>query len=160
MKNVRFIIFLLLVPFAFLLASCDNSVPAELQMEVVSIISMEGYSEEQILAGIEYFDLWIYEEPGNAGTDDIVPTQPVQPIDDSEIVPPVFEGRLYRDGYLRVENLDPGKYYIEARAGGDPDICEFVSVVVQGSNMDEYGNIIVERGVPVLIKLLVSYDRH
>ena len=114
----------------------------------------------QILAGIEYFDLWIYEEPGNAGTDDIVPTQPVQPIDDSEIVPPVFEGRLYRDGYLRVENLDPGKYYIEARAGGDPDICEFVSVVVQGSNMDEYGNIIVERGVPVLIKLLVSYDRH
>lgn len=150
MKNVRFIIFLLLVPFAFFLVSCDNSVPEELQMEVVSINSVEGYSEEQILAGIEYFDLWIYEEPGNTGTDDIPPTK---------IVPPVFEGRLYRDGYLRVENLDPGKYYIEATAGGDSDICECISVVAQGSNMDEYGNIIVERGVPVLIKLLVSYSR-
>lgn len=91
--------------------------------------------------------MWIYEEPESEGTDDFLP-------------PPVFEGRLYRDGYLRVENLDPGKYYIVARAGGNQDICEYISVVVQGNNMDEYGNIIVERGVPVLIKLLVSYDRH
>ena len=32
-------------------------------------------------------------------------------------------------------------------------------VEVESNNMDEYGNIIIERGVPVLIKLHIDYWR-
>lgn len=157
MKNVRFIIFLLLVPFAFLLASCDNSVPEELQMEVREVVSMDNLSADQILDGIEYFDLII-----NKGFEDDEVDGPIQPIgswEDFEDIPPVFEGRVYRGEYLRIEGLEPGKYRVLAFAGGDPDICEFVSVDVESNNMDEYGNIIIERGVPVLIKLHIDYYR-
>ncbi len=131
-----------------LFTSCDNSVPEELQLEVREVVSMDNLSADQILDGIEYFDLII-----NKGFEDDEAGGPQQDI------PPVFEGRVYRGEYLRIEGLEPGKYRVLAFAGGDPDICEFVSVDVESNNMDEYGNIIIERGVPVLIKLHIDYYR-
>ncbi|MBP5442932.1 MAG: hypothetical protein J6Y60_06815 [Treponema sp.] len=165
MKNVRFIIFLLLVPFAFLLASCDNDMSEEFILEVHPE-SVENYNHDNPFKDIDYFMLSLYKVDLDKVSSDI----PQVGAGTTEYPQsPVFEGkRLNKGDILRLDSLEPGYYYMEAKACCESDLgySDRHEVIVKSNNsitvpVTQNGGtaefIVVEPGVPTIIKFSIKF---
>ena len=151
------------------LTSCENELAEEFSVEVDPNSDDYLYDSNDPFVAIDFFMLSmarVHENVGNldgnlpGGNQDVPLYQP----DPDDIV---FVGkRLNKGDILRLDNLAPGKYFLFADACyNDPasengfDYVMNCNVTLKCNNMDENGNIIVERGVPLVIKLIVRYAR-
>lgn len=153
MKQVKSLILMLLIPLAMFLGSCSNELEEELMVEV------EYYSDNptHTIDDIDYFIIKLKKY------DDTIPFDPTS-----------FSGpyrelktqRLEKGEILRLENsLEPGLYLLEGYAY-DHDNYIICNIYGKSSNMTTLmvneGNtvpkdfIVVEPGVPAIIKLVIS----
>lgn len=164
MKKVRFIIFLLLIPFAIFLSSCNNDIPEEFLLEV-DPTSTGYYDPNDPFNDIDYFllTLWKVDLDG-----DSVPvlgnlSGGLSTYD----VPPIFANeRLNKGDVMRLENLEPGYYKMEAtvhnnayqglenRRNVTVKSNNSITVYDSDGNLTEY--IVIEPDVQTIIKFVIK----
>lgn len=163
MKKVRFIIFLLLIPFAIFLSSCNNDIPEEFLLEL-DPDSTEPYNHDDPFNDIDYFLLTLYKVDldgdstvGNAGGNAV----------STSGVPPIFANeRLNKGDVMRLENLEPGYYKMEATVHNNAyqGLEYHRNVTVKSNNSitvhDPDGNlteyIVIEPDVQTIIKFVIK----
>lgn len=155
------------------LTSCENELAEQFTVEVVGDIPA-GFDGDNPLKELDYFTLTLERIPEDVVAIDFgngfpgASNNPFDVVDPDNII--FWNKKLYKGDILRLDNLEPGKYKLRASAYkasdgddeelGDPFFGNSVgSVLVECNNMDEFGNIIVERGYPIVIKLIVKFGR-
>ena len=144
---------MLLIPLAMFLGSCSNEAMEEEFVIEADPNSSMPIDQENPFVNVDYFGLKFYKVVGNRDT------EAGFYIEDDPLDILVYEGKLFKGDVLRLENLEPGKYYITGNAYkiyDDENDFEVASITGKSNNMDDEF-IVVERGVPTVIKLVVFF---
>ena len=163
MKPLKTLLYLLLIPFAIFLTSCNNEIPEEFL--IIADSSPGSYS----LDDVDYFEIIINKVPEGG---EVFSEQPIfDPDVEITFIPPVFEGRLYKGDVLRLGDLEPGKYELSGWAkhvdenGGDPwTVGEVIGIsdkmeteIIEEGRDTIYNNyLIIDEFSPTVVKLIVS----
>ena len=108
MKPLKTLLYLLLIPFAIFLTSCNNEIPEEF------LIIADSFPGSYSLDDVDYFEIIINKVPEGG---EVFSEQPIfDPDVEITFIPPVFEGRLYKGDVLRLGDLEPGKYELSGWA--------------------------------------------
>ncbi len=152
MKQVKSLILMLLIPLTMFLGSCSNEAMEEEFVIEADPNSSMPIDQENPFVNVDYFGLEFYKVVGNRDT------EAGYYIGDDPLDILVYEGKLFKGDVLRLENLEPGKYYITGNAYkiDDEYVFDVGSITGKSNNMDDEF-IVVERGVPTVIKLVVFF---
>ena len=161
MKKVRFIIFLLLIPFAIFLSSCNNDIPEEFLLEV-DPTSPGYYDPNDPFKDIDYFLLTLYKED----LDEVETDTIAGAVSTVSSGTPIFTNeRLNKGDVMRLENLEPGYYKMEATVHNNAyqGLENRRHVTVKSNNSitvhDADGNpteyIVIEPDVQTIIKFVI-----
>ena len=164
MKKVRFIIFLLLVPFAIFLSSCNNDIPEEFLLELDPTSSPNAYSADDPFGEIDYFLLTL----NKVDLDEVVTEQTAGVLSTVSYGTPIFVNeRLNKGDVMRLENLEPGYYslYVQMVGVYPPYYTVHGYVTVKSNNSitvyDPNGNlteyIVIEPDVQTIIKFVTTF---
>ena len=164
MKLIKSLLFLLLIPFALFLTSCNNEIPEDFVIEFIPYDGEYGFTVDDV----DYLELTLNKEPDDDGGEELI--NGFFPNQDVPYIPPVFQGRLYKGEILQLNDLKPGRYTLEGYAYKtveDDDDWRVGSVYAISDKMETeiiedgrdtiYNNyLIIDEFSPTMVKLIVS----
>ena len=164
MKKVRFIIFLLLIPFAIFLSSCNNDIPEEFLLEV-DPASTANYDTNDPFRDIDYFLLTLYK----VDLDEVVTEPTAGTASTVSSGTPIFTNeRLNKGDVMRLENLEPGYYSLDVQmvgfyspyfVNGSVTVKSNNSITVPTDNGGSTEYIVIEPDVQTIIKFVIKLDQ-